>query len=393
MTTLVVAAMSARLMAEAAVRDGYAVIAFDLFGDTDTRAACTQWSPLGEPGSLRIAATRLLAALADAARRGDVLGWVPGAGFEGRPELLAHGARVLPLIGNDAGTVRRVRDPQTFFGLLDRVGVRHPERRATPPDAGDVSGWLLKDGRGTGGWQIRRWTGSNATPPDPHVYFQREAPGTPMSATFIANGVDACVIGVNELTVRRIGARPHVYCGAVGPLPVAAATAAQIGRALRDLVPELALQGLGSLDFLLDGDDVCVLEINPRPPASMALYETWRCDGTQRNGSIPPSHGLLQAHLRACLHRELPTITAARDDTLVRGTEIVHARRPTTITAERAARLARWPDAHDLPVAATRLTRGDPLCSLSAIGATADEVRNRLSDARHALLHTLETCP
>ena len=34
---LVVAAVSARMLAEAAARDGYAVVALDLFGDVDTR--------------------------------------------------------------------------------------------------------------------------------------------------------------------------------------------------------------------------------------------------------------------------------------------------------------------------------------------------------------------
>jgi predicted ATP-grasp superfamily ATP-dependent carboligase len=39
MPAIAVAAISARAMAEAAVSDGFKVVALDLFGDTDTRRA------------------------------------------------------------------------------------------------------------------------------------------------------------------------------------------------------------------------------------------------------------------------------------------------------------------------------------------------------------------
>lgn len=395
MAILAVAAISARTMAEAAVRDGYEVVALDLFGDTDTRAASAQWSALGEPGSLRMDAPRLLSALADLARRGEVLGWVAGAGFEGRPELLEQGAQLLPLIGNHAAAVRRVRDPQAFFAALDRHGVVHPEVRITPPGADDVSGWLVKDAWGTGGWHIRRWIGSAEAPAAWSLpYFQREAPGVPMSATFIANGVDACVLGYNELKVRAFGARPHVFCGAIGPVNLPAAAAQQIGHAARALVAEWSLRGLGSLDFLLDGEAVSVLEINPRPPASMALYESCRFDGPPLAASTDSkrsTHGLMQAHVRACLHGELPDISADAAGPPVRGIEIVYARRPAQVNPEMANRLRRWPGAHDLPSAGTRWSAGDPLCSLSAAGVSASEVKDRLNESRKALWLTLET--
>ena len=84
-------------------------------------------------------------------------GWLAGAGFEGRVDLLEAGARILPLIGNQALVVRRVRDPATFFALLDRVQVPHPPVRFAPPGSADAAGWLRKDARGTGGWQVWPW--------------------------------------------------------------------------------------------------------------------------------------------------------------------------------------------------------------------------------------------
>ena len=113
-TVLVVAAISARMMAEAAARDGFEVVALDLFGDADTRRAA-DWRPIGGPSALRINTARTLAALRELAARGDVAGWVAGSGFEGLPHLLAHGARLLPLLGTAAADVRRLRDAATFF--------------------------------------------------------------------------------------------------------------------------------------------------------------------------------------------------------------------------------------------------------------------------------------
>ncbi|NUT14983.1 MAG: hypothetical protein HOQ33_10835, partial [Cupriavidus sp.] len=83
MTTLAVAAISARMLAEAARDDGFEVEALDLFGDADTRRASTRWHGIGEPASLQVDGARLLAALQALAQGGRVAGWVAGAGFEG----------------------------------------------------------------------------------------------------------------------------------------------------------------------------------------------------------------------------------------------------------------------------------------------------------------------
>ena len=394
MATLVVAAVSARLLAETAARDGHRVIALDLYGDADTRAACQQWLPLGKPDTLHIDADRLLPALDAAAATGDVLGWIPGTGFEGQPELLAQGAQRLPLIGNHADTVRRTRDPHCFFGLLEQHGVLHPAWQPAPPATHDATGWLRKDAREAGGRHTRHRApgcddcAGNTAPVDPQVYFQREMHGTPLSATYIANGHRACVLGINALMSQPWDAWPHVYRGVIGPVPVPACVTQQITQALEALVPALGLRGLGSLDVLWDGSCVWVLEINPRPPASMALYATQRF----RADADGAHHGILEAHLQACLQGRLPVPAEVPADSAsaMRGTEIVYADRPLQLTTAQAASLAHQPDAHDVPARSMQVARGDPLCSVSAVGDSLQEVQRRLRDTRAALLHTLD---
>jgi predicted ATP-grasp superfamily ATP-dependent carboligase len=405
MTTIVVAATSARVLAECASAEGFAVDAIDLFGDADTRRVSRNWAPLGRDGSLRFDDALFGAAIDACVARGECVGWVPGAGFEGRPDLLERAGSRLALIGNDATTVRRLRDPDVFFGLLRRLDVSHPPYRRTPPDS--PGSWLIKDAAGTGGWHIRRWASGSAVDAEKGTYLQQEQSGRPMSATFLANGREAWVLGYNALRTRSFGSRPFVYSGVVGPVAVAPAVSRTIARLLNGLMGEAALRGLGSIDFLVDGDEVRVLEINPRPPASMSLYRTARFDSgpqDQTDGTSGASCGLLGAHIRACLHGELPLgVSAATpvlgspgapalaDAAMVRGVRIVYARGPRMVSDAVARHLAAWPDAHDLPMAGTRVATGDPLCSLGAEGPDEAGVDTALMDQQRALQRTLET--
>ncbi|WP_353092631.1 ATP-grasp domain-containing protein [Methylibium sp.] len=375
--TLVVAGLSARLMAEAAAREGYDVIALDVFGDVDTRRAARHWQSIGrDDGPLGIDPQRTLEALRAAAADPQVLGWVAGSGFEGQPELLGRGAQLLPLIGTPAETVLRVRDPAGFFGMLDWLGLPHPEVQFDAPDA--PLGWLRKEARGTGGWHIRHADDRHPVDATQQPYYQREAAGTPMSALFIANGREARVLGISELIVRPLGAHhPHVYRGAIGPVALPAALAVGLDTTLHTLVAAFGLRGLCSLDFLLDGDHWSLLEINPRPSASVAIH-----------GARTP---WMQAHVTACTTGALAeaATTAPPDLAALRGCEIVFARAAVQLTAAQAEALAARDDCHDLPAAGSRHAPGDPLCSVDADGASVAEVRHRLAEKRAALRASL----
>jgi len=374
MSTLAVAGLSARMMAEAAADDGFDVVALDLFGDVDTCAAASRWFGIGEPDRLRIDDQRLLAALAVLARQGGAMGWVAGGGFEGRPGLLARGSAVLPLIGTAPDAVARLRDPAAFFAFLAEHDIDHPPVRWTAP--ADGRRWLLKDLHGCGGWHIRYARPGEAVALASTAYLQLEMSGEPMSATFVGAADGARLLGVNRQIVRALGGRPHVFHGVVGPVPVSQRVQAQLQRILAALTSGFALRGLASLDFLLDGDRVLVLELNPRPPASLALYV----------------HGQpMASHVHACREGVLPTLPAAPPETAVRGHEIVFARRPFRLGAAAARRLADRPDAHDLPGAGQQFAAGQPVCSIEACADSADAVVAQLDARREDVLRALET--
>lgn len=368
--TLVVAGRSARLMAEAAARDGYRVIALDTYGDLDTRRVAARWLPIGTPGQA-IDAPRTLAALGSLQGEPGLLGWVAGADFECEPELLARAAAVLPLIGTAAADVARLREPRSFFAALDALGLPHPPVRHDAPQP--PQGWLRKLARGSGGWHIRRAEEHPVADPARGAYFQRELAGTPMSALFVADGRQARLIGVNELIVRPLGPLPHVYRGALGPLALPAGPRDALDAALDRLATHFALRGLASLDFVLAEGGWSLLEINPRPSGSLALY-----------ADLP----LMRAHVEACLHGRLPPpAEAARDG--VRGCEILFARSAFTLSDALAGALAARADCHDLPAAGSRFAAGDAVCTLSAAGPSAAAVRERLETERRRLRDTL----
>jgi predicted ATP-grasp superfamily ATP-dependent carboligase len=120
-----------------------------------------------------------------------------------------------------------------------------------------------------------------------------------------------------------------------------------------------------------------VLELNPRPPASLALYPELG------------SGGPFRAHLNACLHGDLPP--PLPPSSTVRGQSIVFATRARVLDEHAATRIAAWPGACDLPRAGSRFEPGDPLCSVVAQGVAAEPVIDDLARQSATLRDSLET--
>jgi predicted ATP-grasp superfamily ATP-dependent carboligase len=370
---LAVAALSARALAEAAAREGARVIALDVFGDADTRRAAQCWHAIGDADGLRIDGSRLLDALQRIAREDAAQGWVAGSGFEGRPDLLAAGHECLPLVGNGAAVVQRVRDPRLFFDVLRAHGIAHPPVRFDPP--ADPGGWLLKDFAGAGGWQVRPAGSARAL--GASQYLQAQRSGVPMSATFIADGRDARLLGCNRQLVCALGDAPFVWRGVIGPLPVSDAVRTQVVAALRACVREFALRGLGSLDFLSTAPDrIEVLELNPRWPASAEVLGA---------AGLP----VLRMHVQACERAALP-LPLPRPGS-PRGLAVLYTPQAMHLSDEAAAWLGTQADVHDVPGQGGRVGQHAPLCSVVAAGRDADAVKEQLARRCGELLAALET--
>ncbi|MCB1908637.1 MAG: ATP-grasp domain-containing protein [Rhodocyclaceae bacterium] len=372
---LLVVGLSARTMAEGAVAAGFRVDAADCFGDRDTLAVVDRWHPCGAGGQLALAPARLLALLAELARGGEFLGWVAGNGFEGRADLLAQGEALLPLLGNPAAVLRQVRTPATFFSRLSALAIAHPPIRLDPPPE---SGWLAKDAWGSGGWHVRRHDPRQPLPATGGGhYFQREQAGVPMSALFVADRQRARVLGFSRQLVRPLGGRPMVYRGCIGPVTVDAAVAGRIAGIADTLTRAFELRGVNGIDFLLDGMGVAILELNPRPVASIAVL----------HDSV--AGGPIAAHLSALLDGRLPSRSKPPAG-VVHGCETVFARRRLYLDGDQADRLAQLPWCHDRPASATGFSWGEPVCSITASGPDADAVGDELRRRRAQVTKLME---
>jgi len=229
----------------------------------------------------------------------------------------------------------------------------------------------VKDAAGSGGWHIRRAAEGSEGRTDTG-YWQREQPGEPMSALFLADGARARLVALNHLVVRPRGALPHVFHGAVGPVRDDA-LARQLEEALSRLVPAFSLRGLASLDFLAHVGAPWLLELNPRPSATMVLHaDAW-------------PGGLLRAHVDAVQGR-LPAGPPAHPPGM-RGWLTVFSEERCRVGLGLAAELARSADCHDLPPPGARFARGEPVCSVSARAMHVDAVLAAL-DARAAHLRS-----
>jgi predicted ATP-grasp superfamily ATP-dependent carboligase len=363
---ILIAAASARALAGAARRAGYEPLVTDFFGDLDTCEAASAHRVVEDGLEVGFRAEMLLPALEALADRSEPIGFVYGAGFEDRAELLdAIGAR-WRLLGNPSEVVRRVKDPMALAALCGTLGIAHPETRMSWPV--DDAGWLSKSIGGSGGTHVAP---ASSRSDDEGLYFQRIAAGDPVSVLLLGDGADACVIGASRQWAAPARGEPFRYGGCLRPAELSPELTRMLDETARALTRACGLAGLNSIDLLLAGDKVTLLEINPRPGATLDLFEDDR-------GS------LFSAHVEACLGR-LP-----RDRFHFGGAAaaaIAYARReiPSMPPLD-------WPDwTADRQRPKTNLHADAPLCTIKAFADDPTRARALVDERRNFILDTIDT--
>lgn len=343
---ILVVAISGRSLATAARNAGYRVLVADLFNDTDTCRLAERVAIL--PGSLQdgIDETEIVPNLRELVGRDRPDALVYGSGFERRPELIDLLASAFPVAGNSAETVRRVKDPSSLASLCAGIGIPHPQIRYDVPE--DRRGWLSKVPGGAGGSHVRPATSSGRSPPG--SYFQRQVPGNGLSALFLADRGRACIVGYSRQWPSPSAASPFRYGGAVRLLRFSREKGREIGRWLDDLVARTGLVGLCSADFIDGPEGTFLLEINPRPGATLDIFD---------NDDKP----LLTQHLRSVRGEsiEVPVFRGAV------ASAIAYASRPIRRFPE-----LQWPPLtadHQRP--GSELDAGDPVCTVLAQARSA----------------------
>ena len=138
---------------------------------------------------------------------------------------------------------------------------------------------------------MRAWRGGRLRGGD---IVQARIAGVPCSAAAVADGRSAVLLGVSEQLIgrRAFGARGFTWCGNVAPPRLPAAERDALGRAAGGICAHLAaafgLRGLFGVDLVWDGERAWVVEVNPRPTASLE--------------TIAAAHGVrpFAAHVEGC---------------------------------------------------------------------------------------------
>jgi uncharacterized protein len=364
--TVLIAAISGRALAQSAQRGGYQPLVVDFFGDQDTLQVARDHVRLTGNFASGIAENALstaLEALID--QQQQPIGIVCGSGFEDRPKLLDGIATRWRLFGNGAEVVSKVKQPESLSAICRTLAISFPEFSPTKPS--DPTGWLAKRIGGAGGSHVR----PASQPSNTTVYYQREVGGTPISLLFLADGARATAIGFSTQWVLATAGRPYRYGGAVQPAPLAPDIAASLTRSVERFVAATSLVGLNSADFYVDGERFWLLDINPRPGATLDIFE-------------PPEGSLFASHVAACTGN----LTAApRYAPGAKAAAIVYAEDDiSSIPA------VDWPDwTADRPQPGITVKAGEPLCTVYAGDEVAAGARALADERRRVIIGWMRT--
>jgi uncharacterized protein len=367
---ILLVSVSARMLAELATREGYDVCAVDRFGDFDLQRLCPSVSlmrDLGERGGME-----QMVEVAEPIRADSV---VYGAGLENRPDLVARLAAGRTLLGCEPETLRRVRDPMLLGAVLRDAGFAFPLTLAAqdaPERADCARRWLRKPIRGGGGRGVREWRGGR---PRGDVIVQERIAGLPCSAAAVADGRSAVLLGVSEQLIgrRAFGARGWRWCGNVAPPRLPAREQAALAAAAQAICAHLAssfgLRGVFGVDLVWDGARPWVVEVNPRPVASLETLDA--------------AYGVrsFAAHMDACAGRLPADVGRSR---AAAGKAVLFATDDLRVpdTSDWTARGIR-----DVPHPSEAIAAGRPICTLVATGHSPESVLANL-EARAAALRT-----
>lgn len=354
--TVLIAAYSGRALAASARRAGYEPLVVDAFGDSDTRQAAAGYRELPESLSGGFRAKPLLAALADlaAAAPRKPIGLLLGSGFEDTPKLISTLSRHYRLLGNGADTVQRAKDPATLSSLLARLDLAHPETRLSPP--GNSAGWLSKRTGGSGGRHIR--PARTLERPNAHRYFQRLIEGEQVSLSGIATRTSLHLSPTRQWCAAS-STRPYRYGGAITHPAIEANVLERMSEAAARVTKALGLAGMVSFDFRIVEGIPHLLDINPRPGATLDILDT--ADGA-----------LFRAHVAAFVDDSPPKPPPQTDD--VRAAAILYADRGPLI-----APMTDWPDwTADRPRPGAQVLRGRPIATVLTAANTPSDTERRI---------------
>lgn len=349
--TYLILSQSGRMLAQSAFAADIPVVVIDQFGDLDTHRYC---KAVITPGDF--SDDSIFCAIKEAWQTYHCAGLILGSGFEDRTDLISKLEACWPVYGNRAEVIKSAKDPVHLSDLLTRFNISSPPVCSAPPENGR---WLVKQKGACGGHHVSGFD-HNKTYPETH-YFQMYQEGKSLSVIILANGKEAQIVGYNQCWTENDAS--FRFGGAVAIRDFSQHK--KVVSIVNKISRSLKLIGLCGLDFILDKDDqINVLEINPRPVATLDLHDTKPVN-------------LFSAHLASC-RGELNDISTAGG--LYCAKSIVYAKNSVVVPD------IEWPEwVADIPHTSQNIRENEPICTVYSEAENADNAI-KLVHNRHQII-------
>lgn len=333
---ILIVAQSGRFLAQIAHRAGYPVWVADCFGDSDTLEVTSRWLPINDLNDPLSVLDTVLALCNE-----ESCTLVYGSGVEYFHDILSQLPSHIKLAGNTQRTIEVIKNPSQFFNTLEQLAIAYPESQLHPPQ--EMTGWLSKSPSGLGGGHIK-YCQADMSRAD--VYYQRYIDGISGSVLFLANGTQSHLLSINQQFSVNDLEMPFLLNGLATHFHLSHAHQNALKNTVDSILSRIDLVGFNSLDFIIsDAGEILVLEINPRPSASVELL-------TQ----LPQ---LFNLHINAC-QGTLPIDTDSYSKTKPTYLHYIFAQDDTIIPDD-----IFWPsNCHDIPAAGHLILKKQPICTV-----------------------------
>jgi predicted ATP-grasp superfamily ATP-dependent carboligase len=331
-----VVGVSARAAVQSLLRAGFQAWAVDLFGDADLR----RWADVQA-----VAAAEYPQGLAGVAVQRPRSRLLYTGGLENYPELLAALAEVHHLVGNGPATVRDVRDPWLLASRFPEV---FPPTIAPGQVCPSSGRWLNKPVCSGGGVGIR-WAYAGEIP-GPDRYLQLYVRGVSASAVCW----DGRCLGVTRQWhgCRWLHSAGLLWCGNIGPWIDDPPLLHFCRLWCQRLHQAFGLVGLWGFDLIRGAQEIRIVEINPRYPASAEVLE-WAYH-----------HPLLRGHWPDTLERITPQWRIAKAIYYAPWDLVFPPSGPWQVALDGSVDPWRWSGYADIPPAGTLIPQGRPVLTL-----------------------------
>lgn len=345
------------MLAQQARQSGFYPLVIDLFADQDTFEISEQVRQVES-----LTSKDLSLAIDELIKLYPIHDVVYGSGFEKNSQSLFFLQEKLNLLGNSPEVFANIQDKSKLFDFLLENNIPFPDVCFSRPETGK---WLIKPQESEGGLGICHDNGCGVV--GNTNYWQRYLDGKSMSALFLADGKKADIIGFNrQWTVSHADGQAFVFSGIHNYASLVDQNKHIIVDWLAKLVPHFGLRGLNSVDFILHQGRCYFLEINPRPTASIELYDA----------------DLFAAHICSSLGHEMKINVNQQHH---KGYQVIYVASDFHVPEDII-----WPEwSQDRPKSGAIIRKQQPVCSIIASGESSQQVLAKLNTRQSLIENTI----